>query len=278
MPVWKIAAVQMDCRLGEKNANLEQIRCGLREAGQHGARLAIFPECALTGYCFDSKEEAWPFTESLPGPACESVAEDCRALGMFAAFGLLEARPEDGALFNALVGPRGLVAAYRKIHLPFLGVDRFTTPGDRAFAVHDIDGLRVGMTICYDGSFPESARCLMLLGADLVILPTNWPTGALVTVKHLVQARALENNIFYATVNRIGSERGFSFIGMSRIVDYHGDLLAVSDDDRPAILYADIDPAQARNKQIIKIPGKYELHRTAHRRPEMYGEIVAPLK
>jgi predicted amidohydrolase len=275
MAMWKIAAVQMDCRLGDKKGNLEQIRLNLREAAQQGARLAIFPECILGGYCFESKNEAWPHAETLPGPATEVLTEDCRRLGIYAVVGLLESRPDDGVLFNAcaLVGPQGLVASYRKIHLPFLGVDRFTTPGDRPFRVHEIEGLRVGMTICYDGSFPESARCLMLLGADLVVLPTNWPTGALGTVQHLVQARALENHLFYATVNRTGNERGFNFIGMSRIVDCTGDLLAVSDNDQPTILYADIDPARARNKQIVKIPGKYELHRTAHRRPEMYGPI-----
>ena len=87
----------------------------------------------------------------------------------------------DGArLFNAcaLVGPTGLVANYRKIHLPFLGVDRFTTPGDRPFAVHDLGGLRVGMTICYDGSFPESARVLMLQ-----FLKGSWHYGELDAVQ-----------------------------------------------------------------------------------------------
>src|SRR5205814_20144 len=74
--------------------------------------------------------------------------------------------------------------------------------------------------------FPEASRCLMLLGADLVILPTNWPTGAVTTVCHLVQARALENHIFFAAVNRVGEERGFRFIGQSRIIAPNADLLA----------------------------------------------------
>jgi predicted amidohydrolase len=134
------------------------------------------------------------------------------------------------------------------------------------------------MTICYDGSFPESARVLMLLGADLVVLPTNWPTGAVSTVKYLIPARALENHIYYAGVNRVGEERGFRFIGQSKIVDCTGDFLAESRSDQPEILYAELDPERVRNKQIVKIPGKYELHRTAHRRPDMYGPIVEPVK
>lgn len=275
MTSWKIAAVQMDCVFADKARNLSAMRAGLREAAGNGARLVVFPECALTGYCFESKGEAVPFAEPIPGPSTNVLARDCDDLKVWAVAGMLETRA-DGALFNscALIGPAGASAVYRKVHLPFLGVDRFTTLGDQPFAVHDLGGLRIGMNICYDGSFPEAARCLMLLGADLIVLPTNWPTGAISTAKTLIPARALENQVYYAAVNRIGTERGFQFIGMSRILDCRGDFLAVSDDDKPAFLYAEIDPEKARNKQIVNIPGKYELHRTAHRRPEMYGPIV----
>jgi predicted amidohydrolase len=276
--MWKIAGVQMDCRLGDTAGNLKAIRARLREAHGQGAKLVVFPECVLTGYCFESKSEAWPFAETIPGPATDVLAGDCRTLGVWAAIGMLETVPADGALFNAcvLIGPDGVVATYRKVHLPFLGVDRFTTPGDRDFAVHDLGGLRLGMTICYDGSFPEAARCLMLRGADLVLLPTNWPTGAMRSAKLLVPARALENQIYYAAVNRVGQERGFNFIGRSQIVDCYGDALAASDDDGPTILYADVDPAKARNKHLVLIPGKYELDRIADRRPDLYAALTKP--
>jgi predicted amidohydrolase len=275
MAPWKIAGVQFDCRLGDKRTNLDLMRSRLREAAGHGARLVVFPECALTGYCFESRAEAWPHAETLPGPATEALAADCRQLGAWAVFGLLECDEDSGRLFNAcaLVGPAGFAAGYRKVHLPFLGVDRFATPGDRPFAVHDLGGLRVGITICYDGSFPEPSRVLTLLGADLVLLPTNWPTGALSAVKYLVQARALENHIYYAAVNRVGEERGFRFIGRSRVVDCSGELLAASEGDGPEVVYAEVDPERAREKQIVKIPGKYEINRVADRRPEMYGPL-----
>jgi predicted amidohydrolase len=277
MALWKIAGVQMDCHLGNKSRNLEAIRSQLREAAGQGARLVIFPECALTGYCFESKAEAWRHAELLPGPSSDTLAADCRALGVYAVVGLLE-RAGD-ALFNAcvLVGPPGLVATYRKIHLPYLGVDRFTTPGDRPFAVHDLGGLRVGMTICYDGSFPEAARVLMLLGADLIVLATNWPTGAISSARYVVQARAVENLVYFAAVNRVGEERGFHFIGMSRLIDCHGELLAAGK-GAEEILYAEIDPTQARAKHIVKIPGKYELDRVRDRRPEMYQPICASVE
>jgi predicted amidohydrolase len=131
----------------------------------------------------------------------------------------------------------------------------------------------MGMTICYDASFPEASRVLTLLGADLVVLPTNWPSGARSTARYLVQARALENHIYYAAVNRVGEEGGFQFIGLSRIVDCNGELLASSDGDAETMLYAVVDPSRARNKQIVHIPGKYEINRVTDRRPEMYGPL-----
>jgi predicted amidohydrolase len=272
MTSWTVAGVQMDCRFGDVAANLDAVRRGLHRAADRGANVLVFPECALTGYCFRGKDEALPHAQPLPGPASDAIAEDCRARGAFAVVGMLE-RAGD-ALFNAcmLVGPGGLVASYRKIHLPYLGVDRFTTPGDRPFAVHDLGGLRVGVNICYDGSFPESARVLTLLGADLVLLPTNWPTGALPTVP-LAQARALENTIYYAAVNRVGEERGFRFIGRSRVIAPDGTLLAEAGPDGEEIIMATIDPARARQKRVVKVPGEHEVDRVGDRRPEMYGPL-----
>ncbi len=76
-PCLKIAAVQMDVTLGEKSRNLDRITAALEETSQQGTQLTIFPECAITGYCFDSLEEALPFSESVTGPSCEVVAKAC---------------------------------------------------------------------------------------------------------------------------------------------------------------------------------------------------------
>jgi 5-aminopentanamidase len=275
MATWKMAAVQMDSRLGEKEHNLAAVRKLLHQAARQDARLVVFPECVLTGYCYTSKAEAAPHAEPVPGRATALLSDDCRRLGIWAVVGLLELNDMTGELFNAcvLLGPDGQILGYRKIHLPFLGLDRFTTPGNRPFAVHDLGGLRLGMNICYDGSFPESSRILALLGADLVVLPTNWPTGA--SACALVAARALENHIYYAAVNRIGDERGFHFLGQSRIVDCAGEILAMSSGDTEDILYATIDPDVARRKRVVKIPGEYEVDRVGDRRPEMYGPLCA---
>jgi predicted amidohydrolase len=236
--------------------------------------VVIFPECALTGYCFDSRDEAWPHAEEVPGPAVEAIAGPCRRGHLFAVVGLLE---RAGAqLFNAcvLVGPQGFVGSYRKVHLPFLGIDRFTTPGDRPFRVWDLGGLRLGLNICYDGSFPESARAMALAGADLIALPTNWPPGSECASEHMVATRAMENTIYYAAVNRVGEECGFRFIGGSRICDPAGCTLAAAGSTDEVVLCAEVVTARARQKHLVRVPGKHEINRIVDRRPEFYGLLT----
>jgi predicted amidohydrolase len=271
----KIAAVQMDVTLGDKVRNLEQIVKSTESAAANGARLIVFPECAVTGYCFESRDEAWPYAESIPGPGCEKLADVCRRCDAFVVVGLLES--DGDRLFNAavLVGPKGVVGSYRKVHLPFLGVDRFTTPGDLGFRVFDAGGVRVGINICYDGSFPEAARIMALDGADVIALPTNWPPGSECTADYVINTRALENKIYFVAVNRVGTERGFPFIGKSKICDTHGNTLAVAEHTREATLYAEVDISEARRKRIVRVPDKHIIDRFADRRPELYERILA---
>jgi predicted amidohydrolase len=272
----KIAGVQLDVALMDVEGNLARMIERLRETVGQGARLTVFPECALCGYCFSSLDEARPFAQTIPGPATERMRAACETLDCHTLFGMLE---RDGTrIFNAavLVGPSGVIGSYRKVHLPYLGIDMFTSYGDRPFAVHDAGELRVGMNICYDAAFPEAARSLALLGADLIALPTNWPPGAECTAASVINARALENAVYYIAVNRVGTERGFEFIGRSKIVDPSGQTMAETRGMGEEILYADIDLARARRKHIIRVPGKHEIDRLADRRPEMYGLLTQP--
>lgn len=274
----QVAGFQFDCQLGQAAANRAVMKDAARAAAHAGAQLVVFPECAVPGYCFTSREEAWPHSEPLDGPSSAAMAELCREIDLHIIYGFLE---RDGdRLFNALalVGPRGVVAGYRKTHLPFLGVDRFATPGDRPFAVHEVHGVKVGMLICYDGSFPEAARVLALQGADLIVLSTNWPEGGRCSCTHIPPLRAHENHVYFLAVNRVGTERGFRFIGQSRLVDWHGETLAAAAGDTPGWFVGMIDAAAARQKRVINVPGEYELDRLAHRRPDLYGLIVAPVR
>jgi predicted amidohydrolase len=274
MSTIRVAAVQMDCRLGDISANLKTILAKLKEAADGGAMVIMFPECALTGYGFPDRSAARECAQALPGPATATVAEVCKARNVHAIFGLIERAGDK--LYNAaaVVGPGGFVAGYRKVHLPCVGADKFLDPGDRPFAVHDLVGLKVGLGICFDGSFPETARVLTLLGADLVCLPTNWADAAHRNATLVCRVRALENHVYFASVNRVGTEAGFHYIGQSSICDFTGDYLAYAEHDREAVLYADLDPAAARQKKVVICAGEYEIDRVTWRRPEMYGPLM----
>jgi predicted amidohydrolase len=276
MPTIRVAAVQMEPQLAQVEANRGAILARLREATANGARLVVFPECALTGYGFQSRAEALDYAEPVPGTSLLPITLECARLKASAIVGLLE---RDGErLFNAcaLVGSGGLLGCYRKVHLPHLGVDRFTDPGDRGFAVHEAGGLRLGMHICYDGGFPEVGRVLTLMGADVLVLPTNWPTHAECAAEHMIICRAMENVVYAMAVNRVGEERGFRFIGRSSIVDPNGRVLASASADREEIIYAEIDPARARTKRQVRVAGLHEIDRIADRRPSFYGKLVEP--
>lgn len=272
----KIAGVQMNVKLMDKAANLQRMIDKIRETASAGAELTVFPECALTGYCFASLEEAIPYAETIPGPSTKTLQQVCRELNHSVVLGMLEQAQQGVYNTAVLITREGALGSYRKIHLPYLGVDRFATPGDRPFSVYEHSQARIGLNICYDSAFPESSRVMTLQGADLIILPTNWPTGADCVAEHAINTRAMENGIYYCAINRVGSERGFDFIGKSRICGPAGETLATSTGTDEEILYAEIDPARARNKRVDRVPDKHVIDRLADRRPEMYGPLVEP--
>src|SRR5262245_52919699 len=127
----RVAVVQIEPKLAEKERNLAVCVARLEEAAAQHAELLVLPECAIPGYVFDSADEALPYAEELPGPSTDVLEDACRRLGTHVVCGLLE---RDGdRIHNAavLVGPDGLIGSYRKSHLPFLGIDRFVVPGDK---------------------------------------------------------------------------------------------------------------------------------------------------
>jgi predicted amidohydrolase len=266
----------MEPKLGRLEENLDRILKRLAEATAAGARLAVFPECALSGYGFSSREEGLDHAVTTDSGLVQQAVADCARYECACIFGMLERAGR--RLFNAciLAGPDGVIATYRKVHLPFLGIDMFADPGDRPFAVSEAAGLKVGMHICYDGSFPETARVLTLLGADLLVLPTNWPSHSECAAEHMIPTRAMENTVYVMAVNRVGQESGFRFIGASSIVDPSGRVLARAGADSEEILLADIDPAVSRRKRLVRVPGRHEINRIADRRPGFYEKLVQP--
>jgi len=271
----KVAAVQMDVRILERDYNLERALEFLEAAARAGACVVVFPECVLTGYCFSSLAEAWPVAETVPGPSTMKLAEATRRLDCSAVIGLLER--EGDRIYNAaaVVGPEAILGTYRKVHLLHLGIDRFNTAGDKPFQVFEAEHARIGVNICFDVSIPEAARVLKLNGAQLLAVPTNWPVAS-DSWRHVPPVRALENHFFVVAADRVGEERGFRFAGHSQIVDPGGQVLAEAGGEEETIIYAEVDLASADCNRVIRISGEYEFDRIAARRPEFYGPLTAP--
>jgi predicted amidohydrolase len=270
-----VGVAQIDPKLGELQANRERCVSLLEEAAGRGCELLVFPECASSGYMFESAEEAMPCAEAIPGgPFVGALEEACARLGVHAASGMLER--EGDTLYNAavLVGPDGLIGRYRKSHLPYLGVDRFVARGDEV-CVLDTDLGRVGLEICYDIRFPELTRAIALGGAELIAHPTNWPVAGRFNAEVLTRARSQENRVFLLSANRVGTERWATFCGWSQICDVNGDRLAEAGETGEALLLAEIDLEEARSKELNPIPGTHEMDLFGDRRPGLYGALVA---
>src|ERR1700742_4762881 len=114
MPETQIACVQMDVTIGDVAANRQKIIARIHEAASNNAQLIIFPECALTGYCFESLAEAAPFAEPIDGQSAQLIAAACHESSVYAVVGFIEQQGE--RYYNAamVVGPTGVVGSYRK--------------------------------------------------------------------------------------------------------------------------------------------------------------------
>jgi predicted amidohydrolase len=276
MPTLRVAACQIDPQLGEVEANLERIGRAVAEAAAAGAVLAVLPEAAVTGYAFGSLEEARPVARRAGAVAHDVLVGLAEVHRMTVICGTLEAQGDE--VFNAalVATPEGERYTYRKMHLPYLGVDRFTTPGPDAPTVIDVGGLRIGVLICYDLRFPEAARMCALDGADLIALPTNWPVGVDFHPGIFAPSRAAENHCYLLACDRVGTERGTTFIGRSLLVDYDGHQLAVASDTEEELLLGDIDPEAARHTHVRRRPGEHEWDTMADRRPGLYRRLLDP--
>lgn len=186
--------------------------------------LMVFPEATLTG--FPTRENVRDVAETLSGPSLSAVRDAARHANMAVAVGLAE---RDGERFyntTVLVDERGEIALrYRKTHLWATDVGVFT-PGDR-FEVCEFKGMTVGLLICYDIEFPEGARALGMLGAEMLVV-TNGNMDPFGPVhRRAIVARAMENQMFAALVNRTGDgDDNLTFPGESALISPFGDVLA----------------------------------------------------
>lgn len=192
-------------------------------ARREGTGLIVFPETTLTG--FPTRETVSELALAADGPELDAVRGAARAAGTGVALGFAE---RDGTRFfntSVLIDAAGeIVLRYRKTHLWASDVGVFA-PGDR-FAVCEFGGLTVGLLICYDIEFPETARALASLGVDLLIV-TNGNMDPFGPVhRRAIVARAMENQVFAVLVDRIGEgDDNLHFPGESALVDPFGDVL-----------------------------------------------------
>lgn len=270
----RVACAQLDVAFGQPATNAEIANQTIRDLAGDGVDLVVFPEAFLTGYCIESLDAALEIAIERSHPSVSSIEATARELGVMVVVGFAEVF--EGKVFNsaAIILP-DRTEFYRKTHLPELGLDKFVEAGD-SLEVYDTPKGRIGVAICFDLRIPEVCRVLALKGAELIVLPTNWPDGAIFAPTHIAPVRAAENRVFLATCNRVGNENGFGFVGLSGIYSPTGEALARAD-DRPEIISADLDLSQARTKRTVTIPGKYETDVFGSRRPELYGPLTDPL-
>ena len=276
MSTIRVAACQIDPKLGEVEANLERIGRAVTDAAQAGASLAVLPEAAVTGYAFASLAEALPVARVADVAAQRVLASLAETHRITIICGTLEADGDEVYNSALLLTPDGRRFRYRKMHLPFLGVDRFATPGPDAPTVVEVDGMRIGILICYDLRFPEAARVCALEGADLIALPTNWPIGVEFHPNLFAPARAAENHCYVLAADRVGTERGTTFMGRSILVDYDGKVLAQASDTDEELLVGEIDPEAARETHVRRRPGEHEWDTIGDRRPGLYERLLRP--
>jgi len=233
------------------------------------ADLLVLPELAFTGYDFvdaaELAELAEPFGEGATATLLRSLSRD---LNMVLVAGYAEAAGE--RFYNsALVAlPDGTLHNYRKIHL-FNREKELFTAGDDAPPVFTTPAGRLGVMICFDWFFPETARCLALGGAHIIAHPSNL---VLPWCQQAMFARSLENRVFTITANRTGTEaragRTLTFTGGSQVLHPMGRCLVRAGEAEAAVGLTDIEPSEADDKNVAGLNDLW-----ADRRPALYSAL-----
>ena len=254
--------VQNSPEFGKRAANFEQVR-SLTEGLE--ADLLVLPELFATGYAFTSRDEAAGLAEDAGGPTAAFLRDLAGRIGGAVVAGFPEKSGQ--RLYNSamLVDPGGVLGVYRKIHL-FAREKEWFSPGDRPFAVYALPSAVVGMMVCFDWIFPEAARSLAVLGAQVISHPANL---VLPYCQEAMKTRCLENRVFAVTANRIGNEKrgdnDLTFTGMSQVTGCRGEVFFRSDSENCGVQTLEIDPHDAYDKRVTACNDILE-----DLRPELY--------
>ncbi len=256
----KVGYIQFQPVLGDVNANLKKMGSLLSQAAD--ADLIVLPELANTGYNFSSRDKLVECSEEISkSHFVDFLASLAAKQNQYIVAGMSEKMGDD--LFNTsvLVGPKGYVGKYQKIHL-FLNEKDFFKAGEAGLPVFDIGFCKTSMLICFDYIFPEIWRIVAMKGADLVCHPSNLITT---NAEKCIPAQAFMNKMFIITSNRYGIEGGITFSGKSFITNPDAKIIDRAVADQDAISILNIDISESRNKFVTprnhifedRIPSNY---------------------
>ncbi len=265
-PKYKVAAINMDPKLGEKEKNVSLLLKLCEEAAENGAKLIATPEMCTTGYCWYDRAEVKPYVEPIPGPTTDRFAEIAKKYDCYIVVGMPEVDPKTDVYYNsaALIGPEGWIGTHRKSH-PYIAEPKWCKEGDLDHQVFETPIGNIAMLICMDIHFVETARIDGLRGADVIVHISNWLAEK--TPAPYWLTRAFDNGCYVLEANRIGLERTVQFAGGSVLINPDGTIENYVDTD--AIMYAEVDIDKARSKEF-----KNGGNKMLERRPKEYMEIM----
>lgn len=271
----KVAAIQFEPLLGQGERNRQKIIELTNRAFDQEAQLIVTPELGSSGFVHNTRDEAFQNSEPISeGPTVSVLKDIAKERNGYIVSGILER--EGNSLYNSavLIGPNGYIGKYRKNHL--WDIEKtFNEPGDMGLPTFELPFGRLAMSICYDGWFPEVSRIYQLQGVDLICDPTNWVVVPnIITAENPISpfihmAQAHMNNLFMICADRIGTERGVTFLGNSCICGPAGFIKGPASFDKEEILLAEINLMEARRK--IWTPYN---HIIRDRRTDLYDEML----
>ncbi|MFF5976056.1 carbon-nitrogen hydrolase family protein [Streptomyces sp. NPDC012769] len=268
MPALRTALLQSSGQLGDVAANLKILDEAAARAADAGARLLLAPELFLTGYAIGP--DLARLAEPSDGPSARAVADIAARHGLAVGYGYPERDTErHGVLYNSaqLFGADGAVLAhYRKTHLFGDFEAKWFTPGDDGVVQAELDGLTIGLMICYDVEFPENVRAQALAGTDLLLVPTALMHPAEIVPDSVVPVRAFENQLYIAYANRTGPEGDFEFVGLSTLAAPDGTARVRAGRGEDLVI-GEVDP------DFLAASRKVNPY-LRDRRPGLYGSLV----
>ncbi|MEU6510205.1 carbon-nitrogen hydrolase family protein [Streptomyces sp. NPDC046942] len=261
----RTALLQSSGRPGSIAENLKVLDAAAGRAAAAGAALLAAPEMFLTGYAIG--DDIGRLAEPADGESADAIADTAGRHGIAIAYGYPERAGETVYNSAQLISADGTrLANYRKTHLFGCFERDHFTPGEQPVVQAELNGLTVGLMICYDVEFPENVRAHALAGTDLLVVPTAQMHPFQFVAESMIPVRAFENQMYVAYVNRVGQEGEFEFVGLSTLAGPDG-IARTRAGRAEQLVVADADPAFLAASREANPYLK-------DRRPGLYGSLI----